>query len=831
MKRVLSILLTAVLLMTYAFSFACFADEDAPIYILAASDFQQGSHEGSAAIVSSICTQIYGAGYTAIDGFLFCGDYDRNTIGSASDAQAGLTALQNAVSSVFPGVPHSVYVQGNHDPAGMAGLSPSGNNDCEHYGVFVINNKDYMWYNSDRATIEQTAASLRAYLEEKLDAGYTKPIFVVSHLPLHYSARTVNDGDAQYADLLFNELNEAGILGLNVVYLYGHDHSNGWDNYLGGAAVYLGKGDTMTVAQSSRTQVKEETLSFTYMNAGYTGYYSDANGADSTMTMSLFTYTGGSLTVARYDANGLHNLKSAGTYNAGYDDRGYLSSRTDVVPSPQSIALSDAIVGKNTFEDDAFGVSAYFAGQGIDVETADDVEIAERFGNGELYDGYAAYTVEPVGSFDGVRASVGIPLDGLDPLRTRVYRLENGKFKRLNATVGDGRAVLETTLPATLIAVSCLVGETAYTRISSTADLTPGGGYLFSYNDPYFMLPQVKSYNSRVGFALEQNTLAGVSPITSDMSAYAWMLTKTDGGWLLGDGTLYAKLTDTSDKRVTATLESVGTTLNFASASGGLFTVSGGGFIFNFNESRLLINGFANNPASFAVYKYSAAFLEDALPPKGEWDGMLWQIEARGGMYALQNLYTGQYLGCGGNAALTDEGAKLTFTPLGEGFKVGLGENIAGKTTADSLHFGTANRISFGEASVFRFYEQIGANVFRQTTAPEPGMKILVVYKSGSAHYALTESVYGEGSSTRIETKSVTIPLFAENPDLDGDGQANIADVTLLLSYLSADDETCATILLTYGVTTALLDVNADKTIAIPDVTALLNMLALAVDD
>lgn len=59
--------------------------------------------------------------------------------------------------------------------------------------------------------------------------------------------------------------------------MYGHNHSNGWDDYLGGAAVYLAKGDNINIAQGSQTNYKEETLNFTYMNAGYTGYYNQEN--------------------------------------------------------------------------------------------------------------------------------------------------------------------------------------------------------------------------------------------------------------------------------------------------------------------------------------------------------------------------------------------------------------------------------------------------------------------------------------------------------------------------------------------------------------------------
>jgi len=129
-----------------------------------------------------------------------------------------------------------IYVQGNHDPDSMiedGTLTAGGANDTEHYGVFVIHEKDYMWGHADRAITQATAESLRLYLEEKLSVGYDRPVFVVTHLPLHYSMRTYSSGDAKDADLLFNVLNDAGAQGLNIIYLFGHDHAQGWDDYMG----------------------------------------------------------------------------------------------------------------------------------------------------------------------------------------------------------------------------------------------------------------------------------------------------------------------------------------------------------------------------------------------------------------------------------------------------------------------------------------------------------------------------------------------------------------------------------------------------------------------
>ena len=147
-----------------------------------------------------------------------------------------------------------VLAQGNHDYApGTAGMSPSGNNDpaSGKYGVFVINEDDYMWYNSDEQKIIETSRQLEEYLDDKIDKKFSAPIFVVSHLQLHASMRTQSIGDGKHANYIFDVLNSAGERGLNIVFLFGHNHGDGWDDYLGGSSIYLAKGDEIVIARGS----------------------------------------------------------------------------------------------------------------------------------------------------------------------------------------------------------------------------------------------------------------------------------------------------------------------------------------------------------------------------------------------------------------------------------------------------------------------------------------------------------------------------------------------------------------------------------------------------
>jgi len=336
LKKVLAVILTVSVLMGICFTGTIFAEDKT--VVIACSDFQpkDGNTSGKT-VLEGLVNSLKNEGITSADGFLCCGDYDYEY----AETKQGIDTVKETVKSIVD--TDMVFVQGNHDSAvGTDGISESGNNDpaSGKYGVFVINEDDYMWYNSDEETIKNTAQNLIDYLNKKIRNGYDNPIFIVSHLALNYNMRTKYDGDGKHANYIFDVLNEAGAKGLNIVYLFGHDHSNGWDDYLGGAAIYLEKGDKILIAQNSQTEFKEETLNFTYMNAGYVGYYTGVNsGVDTALTVTSFEFTDKELVIARYDQNGKHNLKSAGVRN-DYQYESAYSPNTTVYTSPRTVNLT-----------------------------------------------------------------------------------------------------------------------------------------------------------------------------------------------------------------------------------------------------------------------------------------------------------------------------------------------------------------------------------------------------------------------------------------------------------------------------------------------------------
>lgn len=373
MKRSFTCILCVFVLLLSAFAFPCLsplsvhAEQEDSIVVIAASDFQGETDEESANTLRALLNSVKAGGYENPFGFLFGGDYDLQH----EDKTEKITLLKNTVSEVYPGISEDnmVLVQGNHDPASSVGLSPSGNNDTEHYGVYVLHEDEYMYSNNSLPTIKETAQKLDEYLTEKANAGYTAPVFVVSHLPLHYSARTKNVGDARYAKRIFDVLNKHGENGLNIIFLYGHNHSDHYDDYLGGCAVYLQKGDRIYISKEGKAlkQPDEYVLNFTYLNAGYVG---SVYCLGDTPTMTVFEITGDVVKIERYSMQGKHLLKAKGSWSAKFADNAetygtdndYLdlsytspmyvgNMAVDENVSEKSIDISDISAGENAPQD------------------------------------------------------------------------------------------------------------------------------------------------------------------------------------------------------------------------------------------------------------------------------------------------------------------------------------------------------------------------------------------------------------------------------------------------------------------------------------------------
>jgi len=283
--------------------------------LIAGSDFQASTWDKNISNVNAILGGIQSTdGYELFDGMLFPGDF---TPSHGHDASTEGIGVLDEFSNGFV-IGNKVYAEGNHDAPTVEKLNPYGNNDPVGgtYGVFVIHEEDYGQFGGTSAN--DPAADLKAYFDEKIASGWDtkKPIFVMTHVPLHFNWRTVSDyGAGKNAQGIVEALNYGGENGFNVIFLFGHNHSSDYDAYVGGSAIYLAKGDTMLIAKPENyKEYQEVELKFTYMNAGYVGYFADTGcGVDTTLTMTTFKIQAdGSVIITRYDANGYHNLKAEG---------------------------------------------------------------------------------------------------------------------------------------------------------------------------------------------------------------------------------------------------------------------------------------------------------------------------------------------------------------------------------------------------------------------------------------------------------------------------------------------------------------------------------------
>ena len=165
----------------------------------------------------------------------------------------------------------------------------------------------------------------------------------MTHVPLHFNWRTVSDyGAGKNAQGIVEALNYGGENGFNVIFLFGHNHSSDYDAYVGGSAIYLAKGDTMLIAKPENyKEYQEVELKFTYMNAGYVGYFADTGcGVDTTLTMTTFKIQAdGSVIITRYDKNGYHNLKAEGKAHIANEHNVTIPVNADVY-GPQRIVTA-----------------------------------------------------------------------------------------------------------------------------------------------------------------------------------------------------------------------------------------------------------------------------------------------------------------------------------------------------------------------------------------------------------------------------------------------------------------------------------------------------------
>ena len=632
-----------------------------PIYILAGGDFQEaGSHSNSATNVTNILAQIYQK-YTSMNGFLFVGDYDCETHNDANETSTGIAALMSAVQSKYSNLndANSVLVQGNHDYKDSR-IDATGGHEFDGYSAYVLNEDDYPNGGGSQTGVQALASNLESWLNNKIGEGYDAPIFIVSHLPLAFSPRTVTQGDAKYAKYIFDVLNSAAEEGLNIIFMYGHDHAYGPDNYMGGEAIYLAEGDNIYIAEPGSTnKYTQEALNFTYMNAGYTGYYSDpftyvtTAGTDK-LTMTVFKITENDVTVERYSANGLYNLKSAG-YNGSYsntsvtsDSLGLTQNKT-VYSSPQTINL-------NEVED--YGTIGYYVG--IVEQPANDVTTS---GNGWVtitapIPGTEATpestTYKYVLDTDGVNTGTKyLIVNTSNNGNAYVLTNDNGSVSRTQVSISDGEIIVE--------------DETNINWIFSGSDsgtIVNQGGYL--YLDRYTDLSLTNS-GTNATISNQQNGAYRIYRNSSNRYNY---LRYNRGAWTKSSVNNINSITSVYLFAYDSVIVTPGT--EATPGTPGLYGMVEGNLTYNVNMGTSATDALAAVKTGIAIKYATASDYSDVQEFPDDGEGMTWTLDPNydgntPGDYAVEIAYNGTVLG---TAEVVISPAPLYYLAEGNGLYI-----------------------------------------------------------------------------------------------------------------------------------------------------------------
>lgn len=349
MKRVAGALLCLAVLMGLLILPASAAEEQPLAVLYAGSDFQfpnssyQGStypdyYEAGAAVLRYVLDGIRKEN-PRVDEALFLGDYEPS---SYTSDPSGLKTVQRVLQETWGLKEEAVlYLQGNHDHYDMPGLdgarmvfnehynygSKEGTGyivplEREHYSICMIHHDAFPETRTTDApevrarkqeAVRETAQALEAYLTVSLK-GSSKPVIIMGHLPLHYSRQ-----DNLYARYLVDALNTGAAAGRNIIYLFGHNHSGGYDNYLGGSCVYQSRGTQIPVPDAEAADRGENLwervpFDFTYLNAGYVGFVSSGEQGTTLSSVMLRVYED-RVELTRYNGRGKVNLKNESCAN------------------------------------------------------------------------------------------------------------------------------------------------------------------------------------------------------------------------------------------------------------------------------------------------------------------------------------------------------------------------------------------------------------------------------------------------------------------------------------------------------------------------------------
>ncbi|MBR5232620.1 MAG: Ig-like domain-containing protein [Clostridia bacterium] len=333
MKKVISLLLSVVIafsVITPAIPGLDFADIKAEAAsgsgsayatLFTTSDLQVNDYYKQ---VETMISYAVDDGYSAPDALLFGGDFQ-----TSSNAEESITHhmdnMERLFNKFFPyyHTDNLVFIKGNHDARDERHYE-TGLYEFDNFMVYVINEDDYRAGNLNDA--KTASENLKIAMDRLLTSGNDKPVFVMTHVPFHHNSRGEYSQSA-YGRYLFEVLNDYGNY-MDIIFLFGHNHSGAFDDYIGGSVNYLGVGDTIYISSYDgknnlnygAEHYTSETLTFTYANYGYGGYSNNTEGtitdtvhdigavkSTKIETMGVFDIYEDKITLSRYTLEGKYN--------------------------------------------------------------------------------------------------------------------------------------------------------------------------------------------------------------------------------------------------------------------------------------------------------------------------------------------------------------------------------------------------------------------------------------------------------------------------------------------------------------------------------------------
>ncbi len=321
MKRLLAIILAVISLTGLCFTASAKSDTLAPdayASIVTASDFQ---HLGNDAYdrFGRLLGIAKADGLSKIDSVLVGGDY---TMVLFDNAVPGISKIRHAALSAFPEtVPESIVcIQGNHDNP-KEEFAETGFYDMGAYKLYVINEDSFPWKQSGKSDkgVKELAANIETALDSMINSGDSRPVIFLTHVPLHYTERN-GGGDNLYSSYVFDVINEKAEK-LDIIFLFGHNHSSAYDDYIGGSINYMKPGDNIwiPVPEKGKNAFVQQKLNFIYANCGYIGYSDNTLSETSTnvLTMGIIQFTPDKLVFIKYSDDGVCFREEAARKNTG----------------------------------------------------------------------------------------------------------------------------------------------------------------------------------------------------------------------------------------------------------------------------------------------------------------------------------------------------------------------------------------------------------------------------------------------------------------------------------------------------------------------------------